>query len=272
MRPWSGLTLIRGLGCALILLTLGGCLGGGAGGGIRDGAPATPVDPALIPDAIPRNDPVTQAGNKSPYTVLGKTYQVMSSAKGYRARGTASWYGSKFHGRKTSNGETYNLYGMTAAHKSLPIPCYVRVTNLANGRSAVVRVNDRGPFHDDRLIDLSYAAAVKLGFHQHGTAPVEIAVIDVDNGPQRTASALADAESTHYLQAGAFRDWRLAENLRERLQVNTQHPVAISRAGDAGGWYRVRIGPFTSRSQAEALRQQLAATGVAVAQIITDAQ
>lgn len=259
---------------ALVAWLLSGCLGGGggSGGGIRDGAPASPVDPALIPDAIPRNDPVTKAGNKSPYTVLGKTYHVMPSAKAYRARGTASWYGSKFHGRKTSNGETYNLYGMSAAHKTLPIPCYVRVTNLNNGLSAVVRVNDRGPFHDDRLIDLSYAAAVKLGFHAQGTAPVEIEVIDVDNGTQSGAIASQQTGDAHYLQAGAFRDWRLADNLRQRLQVSTQHPVVISRAGDTGEWYRVRIGPLASRSQAETLRQQLAASGVAVAQIVTESR
>ncbi len=142
-----------------------------------DSAPLIPLNPDYIRDAVPRIEPITAAGNKSPYTVLGKTYTVMKPGQDYQAQGIASWYGTKFHGRNTSNGERYSLYGMTAAHNSLPIPSYVRVTNLANGRSTVVRVNDRGPFHEDRIIDLSYAAATKLGYASQGTARVQVELI-----------------------------------------------------------------------------------------------
>ena len=135
----------------------------------QDAAPTTSVDVSQIPSVVPH--PVTPGdlGNKSPYTVWGKTYHVLASAKGYHARGLASWYGAKFHGHRTSDGEVFNMYGFSAAHRTLPLPCFVRVTNLENGRSLIVRVNDRGPFHSDRLIDLSYAAAKKLGYASQGT-------------------------------------------------------------------------------------------------------
>lgn len=145
----------------------------------QDFSPDVLLNPDLIEDAIPREEYVTKAGNKSPYTVLGKTYTVLPSSRGYRGEGQASWYGLKFHGHKTSNGETYDIYEMTAAHKTLPIPCYVKVTNKDNGKSAIVRVNDRGPFHEGRIIDLSYAAATKLGFIGKGTANVVVEAIDV---------------------------------------------------------------------------------------------
>ena len=144
---------------------------------IQDGAGEL-VDTRLIANAVPKMEPVTRAGNSNPYTVLGETYHLLPTARGYKRVGTASWYGSKFHGRKTANGEVYDMYAMTAAHRTLPIPAYARVTNLANQRVIVVRINDRGPFHASRIIDLSYAAALKLGFADHGTAEVEIEVID----------------------------------------------------------------------------------------------
>lgn len=176
---------IRGylLPALLAILALTGC--GGVGGGRSDGAPSRQLDPNRIDDAVPRRDPITGAGNKNPYTVLGKTYRILPSSKGYRMRGTASWYGTKFHGESTANGERYDLYAMTAAHCTLPIPTYVQVTNLENGRQCIVRVNDRGPFVDNRLIDLSYAAATKLGYAHKGTAMVEIVAIDPDNWPPR---------------------------------------------------------------------------------------
>jgi rare lipoprotein A len=148
---------------------------------IKDGTPPALSDPNNIADAVPRRDTVTGAGNRSPYTVLGETYNLMPSGRGFKQRGMGSWYGTKFHGRKTANGEDYDVYSMTAAHKTLPIPCYVRVTNLENGRKAVVRVNDRGPFLHDRIIDLSYAAATKLGYANKGTALLELDYIDTDN-------------------------------------------------------------------------------------------
>lgn len=129
-----------------------------------------------IPDAVPM--PHNGSVKANPYTVLGKTYYPMNDARAYRMVGTASWYGTKFHGQATANGETYDLYGMTAAHKTLPLPSYVRVTNLDNGKSVIVRVNDRGPFYSDRVIDLSFAAAKKLGYAETGTARVKVEGID----------------------------------------------------------------------------------------------
>jgi len=146
--------------------------------GVADGAPDVPADVANLPEPVPHAEPLSHYGNRSPYVVLGKTYTVLPSAAGYVERGVASWYGTKFDGRATSNFEPYDLYHFTAAHRTLPLPSYARVTNLDNGRSVIVRINDRGPFHDGRLIDLSYAAAVKLGVNAHGTANVEVRGID----------------------------------------------------------------------------------------------
>ena len=137
-----------------------------------DVEPEGSFDASTIPDAVPVNELMSLSGNKSPYRVRGEDYEVLPSPKGYQERGGASWYGSKFHGYKTSNGEVYNMYAMTAAHKTLPLPSFVRVENLDNGRSVIVRVNDRGPFHKGRIIDLSYAAAIKLGYANKGTAKV----------------------------------------------------------------------------------------------------
>ncbi len=142
----------------------------------RDGAPWWDVDISKVPDAVPM--PHYGAYKANPYTVLGKTYYPMPDAKRYLATGTASWYGTKFHGQATANGEKYDLYGMSAAHKTLPLPSYVRVTNLENGKSVILRVNDRGPFYSDRIIDLSFAAAKKLGYAEVGTARVKVEGID----------------------------------------------------------------------------------------------
>ena len=182
----SSFTLLFTFLTALLLQACGGSgnSGGSSNGssngkyGYGDGPPPRDIDVSNLPDAVPKVEPIRKAGNKSPYTVLGKTYQVLPSSLGYRERGIASWYGNKFHGRKTSNGEIYSMYEMTAAHKSLPIPSYVKVTNLDNGRTVVVRVNDRGPFHGSRIIDLSYAAAKKLDYSNKGTANVEVVAID----------------------------------------------------------------------------------------------
>ncbi len=142
----------------------------------KDGAPWWDVDVSRIPDAVPM--PHYGSVKASPYTVFGKQYYPIPDARRYQAVGPASWYGTKFHGQATANGETYDLYGMTAAHKTLPLPSYVRVTNLENGKSAILRVNDRGPFYSDRIIDLSFAAAKKLGYAESGTARVKVEGID----------------------------------------------------------------------------------------------
>lgn len=229
----------------------------------KDGAPNHFVDVSKIPDAVPRVEPITQAGNRSPYTVLGKTYQVMPVSAGYQQQGIASWYGTKFHGRKTSNGETYSMYGMTAAHKTLPIPSYVRVNNLENGRSVIVRVNDRGPFHDDRIIDLSYAAAKKLGFADKGTARVEVIVINPADYQRNSveapniASEKASSGGSPYLQAGAFSSEHAANNLAAKLRLMTEHPVQVRTASDGATLFKVLIGPFLDSGQLTQIRHLL---------------
>ena len=139
----------------------------------KDGA-GKRINTTLIPNATPKSEPITNAGNKSPYEVFGKTYWVLPSSNGYKETGIASWYGTKFHGRLTSNGEIYNMYGMTAAHKTLPIPCYARVTNVENGSSVVVRINDRGPYIHGRSLDLSEGTARRIGLHHPGVATVQV--------------------------------------------------------------------------------------------------
>ena len=196
-----------------------------------------------LKDAVPRKEPKSKGGNKSPYKVFGKRYYVMPSAKGYREQGLASWYGIKFHGHKTSNGETYDMYQMSAAHKSLPLPSYVRVTNLANNRSVIVRVNDRGPFHGDRLIDLSFAAATKLDFIDSGTARVNIEAIDVDNyhgSSNTTQPSIPNHQSSqaNTWQLGAFKKKSAARNALKKLDA-----LNLKAWIDAGkdGFYRLKI-------------------------------
>jgi rare lipoprotein A len=146
---------------------------------LDDQGPDVDIDVENIPNATPKKEDRTIAGNLSPYTVLGKTYNIQFNAAKYSEVGLASWYGKKFHGERTSNGEIYNMFAMTAAHKTLPIPCYVRVTNLANNKNVMLRINDRGPFHEDRIIDLTYTAAKKLDFHRAGTAKVRVDIVNM---------------------------------------------------------------------------------------------
>src|SRR5690606_38178583 len=254
---------MRRLVVVLVALVLASC-----GGDVRDGPPPREIDVSAIPDAVPRHEPITKAGNKSPYVVLGKQYHVLPSFKNYRARGKASWYGTKFHGRTTSNGEPYNMYAMTAAHKTLPIPCYVKVTNLNNGRSAIVRVNDRGPFHDDRVIDLSYAAAKKLGVYEMGTADVEVVAIDPadyqDNRVEapRIASAPAQGAGGAYLQVGAFSTPNAAETYRRQALGQTRYPVEIRRGRASGKTlFKVLVGPFDDHGRLLAAQDALRSTG-----------
>ena len=189
-------------------LLLGACAGDKKkGSGTADGPSSRRMSPEDVRDAVPKEEPLARYGNHSPYTVLGKTYTVLPSSKGYHERGIASWYGSKFHGRRTSSGEPYDMHLATAAHKSLPLPTYAEVTNLDNGRKMIVKINDRGPFHDGRIIDLSYAAAIKLGVDRTGTARVDVRAIDVDK-PKRRAVKVADGT---FLQVGAFSKRKAAE-------------------------------------------------------------
>ncbi len=170
-----------------------------------DGMPSTEIDVQNTPNPIPKKEPLSAFGNARTYHVLGKTYHVLPTAKGYHKRGLASWYGTKFHGRLTSTREPYNMFAMTAASTELPIPCYVHVTNLDNGRSAIVRVNDRGPFHGHRIMDLSYAAAQKLGVLKSGTAHVDIRAIE-DNTTPTPSHHVAQISTMPTLQLSAFHD------------------------------------------------------------------
>jgi rare lipoprotein A len=225
-------------------------------------------DVSAIPDAIPRHETRTLAGNKSPYTVLGETYYVLDSPEGFRQQGVASWYGKKFHGHQTSNGEIYSMYGMTAAHKTLPIPSYVRVTNLDNGRQAVVRINDRGPFHDGRIIDLSWAAAKKLGYAGQGTANVTLEVIPVDaglaaSGAKEPATGAAGSATLvpgqgYFVQVGAYASADSAHKVKKLLETWISDPVEVNSTNETGVvLYRVRVGPWSDRMAAEKLQQNL---------------
>lgn len=276
-------------GLALSLALLLAACGGSRGPTItdrgvdRDGPPRVDRDLSAIPDAVPRPEPVTRAGNKNPYTVLGKTYHLLPTTKGYREVGIASWYGSKFHGRSTSNGEPYDMFGMTAAHRTLPIPAYVRVTNLENGRSAIVRVNDRGPFHDDRIIDLSYAAARKLGVYAAGTARVEVVAVDPAEfqhnsvaAPQvatrtrldRPPSALRDRDpgardgpplgEPAFLQVGAFSNIESARSLEAKVVQRVAAPTRVRKTQVAGrDLFRVLVGPFADPAELDHARTLL---------------
>lgn len=235
--------------------------------GRSDGAPPRKLNPADIKDAVPKREPVTKAGNKSPYTVLGQTYVLLPSAKGYRATGMASWYGTKFHGQSTSNGDEYDLYGMTAAHKTLPIPTYVLVTNLENNRQAIVRVNDRGPFVGSRLIDLSYAAAVKLGYADKGTAFVEVAAIDVDNWPPRkpelipppVTPPLAPLPQPNRNAALAPPMTPVEPPVPATTTAQASESTPALPAPVSSGGFFVQAGAFSHRPSADNLRARLAA-------------
>jgi rare lipoprotein A len=222
----------------------------------HDAAPKpseVPADVDRIPDPVPRAEPRSRGGNSPSYSVFGKTYRVLDDARGFRERGYASWYGKKFHGNKTANGEVYDMYQMTAAHKSLPLPSYARVTRLDNGKSVVVRVNDRGPFHAGRVIDLSYAAAARLDMLQQGSAKVEVVVLD----PLEPA-----APSDSWLQIAAYADPINAVVMKEEL-VRHGHDDAQILIEDADGapLHRVVLGPFRDARQADSIRSRLQAIG-----------
>ena len=237
----------------------------------QDGAPSYFRDVSQIPDAVPT--PHHGPYKAAPYRVLGRSYTPMQDGRNYRETGLASWYGTKFHGQLTANGENYDLYGMTAAHKTLPLPSYVTVTNLDNQRSIIVRVNDRGPFHSDRIIDLSYAGAVKLGFAERGTARVKVEGIDPvawqrQNDPgapvrpqSQPASQAAQTAALHgglYLQLGAFASDQAAQQLRQQVQGLVHTPVFVSPVEiDTRTLHRVRLGPVESHDQAQQLMKKL---------------
>lgn len=243
---------------------LSGC---GTGYTVRDsGPPPGTLNPATIQDATPRVEPRSRYGNPESYEVFGRRYFVRDSADGYLERGGASWYGNKFHGQRTSSGEPYDMYAMTAAHRTLPLPTYVRVTNLDNGLSTVVKVNDRGPFHDDRIIDLSYAAATKLGILHHGTGRVEVRAIDpsapVAQPVAKTSRPAREPDPPWILQVGTFSDRRAAENLRVRLRSYGLPPVRVKTTDSPTPKFRVQIGPIRTRTELQNLDIILARMGL----------
>jgi rare lipoprotein A len=231
-----------------------------------------PIDIDSIPDAVPKVEPRSKRGNPPFYSVAGKRYYVMASADGFVERGVASWYGPTFHGGSTSIGESYDMYGMSAAHKTLPLPAYVRVTNLKNGKSVVVRVNDRGPFVSNRVIDLSYTAAAKLDMLKEGTTLVEVRALTPDApDPVVTRSTERPPEEL-YVQAGAFADPNNAQRLAEKLRaagiadVNVAAPLPDGRSK----FHRVRIGPIEDVPEFDRLAKKLAGLGVPDARLATD--
>ncbi len=264
------------------------------------GPGGAPPDLSKIPEPVPRAEPRSVYGNKSPYEVLGQTYAVLPSARGYVERGIASWYGNKFHGYTTSNFEKYDMYAYSAAHKTLPLPSYARVTNLENGASVIVRVNDRGPFAENRIIDLSYVAALKLGIWQKGTGMVEVRAIDPDRPelprtqqaaaplplrePARShapATAVAAAnpatnvdpaaasapanghKAALYLQVGAYADRANAERAAATLRNARLGEVRIVESSVNGrAIQRVRLGPIRDVEAMDSLTPQVRALGL----------
>lgn len=235
-----------------------------------DGAPAASVDFSRIPDAVPRWEPYSKSGNPPSYEVLGKRYNVMANGDGYLERGEASWYGTKFQGRATSSGEPFDLYTVTAAHKTLPLPTYAEVTNLDNGRRIIVKINDRGPFSDERLLDLSYAAAGKLGMLGKGVARVEVRAITTNpvvlaraTSPQQPIPAETAPGNGIYLQVASFSERENLQRVLARLLDARIDQVLVQQDSSKTGTilYRLRIGPLPDRSQAEQLVTRLNALG-----------
>lgn len=283
----------------LTALALVACSSPGTGPGTRasrDGYPAQPPrDVMSIPDAVPKDEPRSRYGNPKNYVVLGKRYYVMPTSQGYVERGIASWYGTKFHGNRTSSGESYDMYAMTAAHKTLPLPTYARVTNITNGRSVVVKINDRGPFHDNRVIDLSYSAAAKLGILGQGTGLVEVRALDPHQDPRQAdpgprvietrqappATIAPPAKSTPlpptiatpglYLQIGAFVSRDNAEQLRAKLsQVKIPDIQIREDHRNARPVYQVRIGPLASVAEADRMASALERYGITNPHVVID--
>jgi len=256
--------------------------------------PQPPADVLSIPDAVPRAEPRSTRGNPPFYEVFGKRYYVLASAEGHVERGTASWYGPGFHSAATSMGERYDMYAMTAAHKTLPLPAYAEVTNLRNGRKVVVRINDRGPFVGDRIIDLSYTAAARLDMLLQGTAPVEVRVITPRSGsgagsaiprPLPVAPAVsapppvtvvnapaakAPGIPAMYIQAGVFADH---ENARRRVEVLLAAGLELASLDEMSGTrtlHRVRVGPFASVEEFDLNMKRLRELGIHDARLLTE--
>ncbi len=244
----------------LLALTLSGCFLSKAPS--RDGPPSNYRNVNNISNATPQYLPKSKYGNPKAYTVNHITYRVLSSATGYHERGIASWYGSKFAGKLTSTRELYDPYSMTAASPVLPLPCFARVTNLKNGNSVIVKVNDRGPFAANRIMDLSYAAATKLGYANRGTALVDVAVINMNN-PFATPIPSKIIDPRLYLQVGAFAHYPNAHQLKQRIAELTRKNIVIrDNLKLSHRVYRVLIGPFQDISESDKLHTVLMQKGL----------
>ncbi len=271
-----------------LLLSACGSLPHDRYGFAQDSAPTKDVDHSRIADAVPKVEPRGKYGNPKSYVVQGKRYTVRQSARGFVQTGDASWYGTKFHGHRTSSGEPYDMYAMTAAHKTIPIPSYVEVHNLDNQRKIIVRVNDRGPFVSGRIIDLSYVAAKKLGITTKGTGRVKIRVIDPAASTKTSQASTTPVTLSRpatpqpvtvatnnpgqlYLQVGAFTNRDNASQLLNRLVSATQQNISINRkATNNYNVYRVRIGPLQSEADALKLRSQLSPLGIDSPHIVVE--
>ncbi len=229
----------------------------------KDAVPKRPpAELAEIPDAVPRVEPKSELGNMKTYEVFGKRYFVLDSSDGFTQKGIASWYGPKFHGKKTSSGEVYDMYAMTAAHKTLPLPSYLEVKNLENGRKIIVRVNDRGPFHDNRVVDLSYTGAIKLDMIGKGTALVEIRAINPGSyrgggAPVVNRAREKRAPMEFYIQVGVFSDVKNAKRLKHSLRA-LKKPVKVEKIRlNRNKAYRVKIGPLNNIEAADEIVSRL---------------
>jgi len=271
----------------------------------KDSAPRHNVDIASIPNAVPRIEAKSRYGNPASYVVFNKRYFVMADSKDYKARGVASWYGTKFHGKKTSSGEPYDMFAMTAAHRTLPLPTYIQVTNLSNQRQVIVKVNDRGPFSNDRILDLSYAAASKLGVLASGTALVDIKAIDprqkhtapqpvkkaapkkvapiqavstkaipsiVQKTAELTTPSMPVTDEKHiFLRIASFNDRSNAERLRRKLVRLSDTGVHIKPVQHKQNTlYRISIGPFDSSKKAGKLAETITILGFGKPQLVLD--
>ena len=249
--------------CLLSLLWLTGCAPR-----VQDGPPKFYVDASKIPNAVPRRLAKSRYGNPSSYVIDGKRYYVLASAQGYNKRGIASWYGTKFNGRLTSSRNAYNMLAMTGASPVLPIPCFVRVTNLENGRTVIVKINDRGPFAPNRIIDLSYAAAKKLGYARMGTAMVQVTAINMNGYNKRSIITAHNVAAPHrrpqlFLQLGAFRELVHAKGLKARVATIITHKAVTIHKGMLrhSPIYRVQVGPLVGVGESDRLQAELKRRG-----------
>ncbi len=267
-------------GLPLMALLLASC----GSNNVKDGAPrsGSGAIPDLPGDAVPRREPRSRYGNGPIYEVFGQAYRVMNSSAGFKERGVASWYGTKFHGNLTAMREPYDMYAMTAAHKTLPLPTYVRVRNLRNNKTVVVRVNDRGPFAHNRIIDLSYSAALKLDMVRDGTTLVEVEAVGPDQSrgdrPVRKTTAApppaqpeAPKENTIYVQVGAFGDRTNADRRLAALRAGgIGTAFVVEDGGSEPPLFRVRIGPVRDVMQYDLLVDELEKLGITDPYLVTE--